>query len=60
LRLTRPRKANLEKCANHMLGWIRVRKRVWASPVFTSLVGEDWEQEDDITLLTLKLSASLS
>jgi hypothetical protein len=43
-----------------MLGWIRVRKRVWASPVFTSLVGEDWEQEDDITLLTLKPSASLS
>jgi hypothetical protein len=43
-----------------MLGWIRVRKRVWASSVFTSLVGEDWEQEDDITLLTLKPSASLS
>jgi serine phosphatase RsbU (regulator of sigma subunit) len=25
-----------------------------------SFVGEDWEQEDDITLLTLKRSASLS
>ena len=25
-----------------------------------SFVGEDWEQEDDITLLTLRRSASLS
>ena len=27
---------------------------------FYSFVGEGWEQEDDITLLTLKRSASLS
>jgi hypothetical protein len=26
----------------------------------SSFVGEDWEQEDDITLLTLRRSASLS
>jgi hypothetical protein len=25
-----------------------------------TFVGEDWEQEDDITLLTLRRSASLS